>query len=138
MDIDRAGNWREFTTALSRWTGPGSNFIYADADGNIGYHAAGMLPKRRGYSGDVPVDGASGDYEWDGFIPFDELPSAFNPPGGIVANANENPFPADYKYPVNGNFESPYRALRIRNCYRRKPDGPPKAAGGADGHLLFL
>ncbi len=93
LDIDRAQNWQEFTAALARFPGPGSNFVYADVDGNIGYHAAGKLPIRHGYLGDVPVDGASGDYEWDGYIPFDQLPSAFNPPSGIIATANQNPFP---------------------------------------------
>ena len=39
-----------------------------------------------------------GTAEWDGFIPFDELPSAFNPPSGVIVSANQNPFPADYKY----------------------------------------
>lgn len=114
LDIDRAGNWQQFTTALARWTGPGSNFVYADVDGNIGYHAAGYLPKRLGFTGDLPLDGSSGDFEWDGYIPFDELPSAYNPPDGIIASANQNPFPLDYPYPVNGNFAPPYRALRIR------------------------
>ena len=99
LDIDRAQNWAQFTAALARLPGPGSNFVYADADGNIGYHAAGKLPMRRGYAGDVPVDGSSGDFEWDGFIPFDELPSAFNPPGGIIATANQNPFPAGLSLP---------------------------------------
>jgi len=115
LEINRAQNWQQFTTALKRWTGPGSNFVYADVDGNIGYHAAGALPKRHGFAGDLPVDGSSGDFEWDGFIPFDELPSAFNPPGGIIASANQNPFPPDYPYPVNGNFAPPYRARQIRN-----------------------
>ena len=114
LDIDRARNWQEFTAALSRWTGPGSNFVYADVDGNIGYHAAGKLPKRHGFAGDLPVDGTSGDFEWDGFIPFDQLPSAFNPPDGIVASANQNPFPPDYPYPVNGDFAPPDRARQIR------------------------
>jgi penicillin amidase len=114
LDIDRAQNWQQFTTALARWSGPGSNFVYADVDGNIGYHAAGYLPKRHGFTGDVPLDGSSGDFEWDGYIPFDELPAAYNPPGGIVATANQNPFPADYPYTVSGNFAPPNRALRIR------------------------
>ncbi len=43
-------------------------------------------------------------------IPFDQLPSVFNPPSGIIATSNQNPFPADYPYPVNGNFAPPYRA----------------------------
>jgi penicillin amidase len=114
LDIDRAQDWREFTSALSRWGGPGSNFVYADVDGNIGYHAAGKLPKRVGYSGDVPVDGSSGQFEWDGFIPFEQLPAAFNPPGGIIATSNQNPFPANFPYPVNGNFAPPDRSTEAR------------------------
>jgi penicillin G amidase len=115
LDIDRAGNWQEFTAALSRLSGPGSNFVYADVDGNIGYHAAGFLPKRHGYRGDVPVDGSTGEFEWDGFMKFDELPSSYNPASGMVVTANQNPFPADFPYPVNGNFAAPFRAQQIRN-----------------------
>lgn len=114
LDIDRAHNWGEFQTALKRWGGPGSNFVYADVDGNIGYQAAGKLPKRVGYSGDVPVDGPSGKFEWDGFIPFEELPSAYNPPSGIVATSNQNPFPANFPYPVSGNFAPPDRSTQVR------------------------
>jgi penicillin amidase len=115
LDIDRAQNWQQFTAAISRWTGPGSNFVYADVDGNIGYHAAGKLPKRHGFTGDVPLDGSSGDFEWDGYLAFDELPAVYNPPGGIIATANQNPFPADYPYPVDGNFAPPDRSRRIRD-----------------------
>jgi len=115
LDVNRARNWDEFTAALARFPGPGSNFVYADVDGNIGYHAAGKLPKRRGYTGDLPVDGSSGDFDWDGFIAFDQLPSVYNPPGGIIVTANQNPFPPDYPYPLNGNFAAPYRARRIRD-----------------------
>jgi penicillin amidase len=115
LDIDRAENWQQFQAALSRFPGPGSNFVYADVDGNIGYHAAGKLPKRRGYAGDVPVDGSSGDFEWDGYIPFEELPSSYNPSSGMIITANQNPFPSDYAYPVNGNFAPPQRSLEIRD-----------------------
>jgi penicillin amidase len=115
LDLNRARNWQEFTAALSRYPGPSQNFVYADVDGNIGYHAAGRLPVRKNFLGDVPVDGASGDYEWDGWIPFDQLPAAFNPPGGIIATANQDPFPPNYAYKVNGVFASPYRARQIRD-----------------------
>jgi len=113
IDIDRARNWSEFTAALSRFP-LGTNFTYADVDGNIGYHVAGMLPKRVGYAGDVPVDGSSGKFDWDGFIPFDQLPNAFNPPSGIIETSNQDPFPADFPYPVNGNFAPPDRAVQAR------------------------
>ncbi len=114
LDIDRAQTWAEFRAALGRLEGPASNFVYADTSGNIGYQVAGKLPVRRGYSGDVPVDGSSGNYEWDGFIPFDELPTAFNPPGGIIATSNQDPFPAGYIYNIDGAFAPPYRSAQVR------------------------
>lgn len=114
LEIDRAGNWTEFTRALEQFTGPGSNIVYADVDGNIGYHAAGKLPIRRNHDGSTPVEGWSGAYEWDGYIPFDQLPSAWNPASGMIISANQNPFPAGYPYEVNGNFAPPYRARQIR------------------------
>ena len=114
-ELNKAANWEEFTRALKRFPGPAQNFVYADVDGNIGYHATGLLPIRKDYTGDVPVDGSSGDYEWQGFIPFDELPSFYNPPSGIIVTANQNPFPANYPYTVNGNFSSHYRSRQIRN-----------------------
>lgn len=113
LDVDRASNWREFNAAISRFGGPGQNFVYADVDGNIGYHATGKLPIRKNFYGDVPVDGASGDFEWDGYIPFDQLPQAFNPANGFAVTANQNPFPADYPYHVSGNFASHYRSRQI-------------------------
>jgi penicillin amidase len=118
LDIDRARNWEDFKRAIARFGGPGQNFVYADADGNIGYHASGKLPIRRDYSGDVPVDGSSGKFEWDGFIPFDELPQAWNPPDGFVVSANQNPFPPDYPYHVGGVFDSPYRSQQILDMLR--------------------
>jgi penicillin amidase len=113
IDVDRARNWDEFKAALSGFGGPGQNFVYADVDGNIGYHAAGKLPVRRNYYGDLPVDGSTGQNEWDGYIPFDELPQAWNPKNGFIVSANQNPFPADYPYHVAGGFAAHYRSRQI-------------------------
>ena len=115
LDLNRAGNWSEFTAALARYPGPGQNFVYADVDGNIGYHATGRLPIRKNYNGDLPADGSSGDFEWDGFIPFDQLPASYNPARGWIATANQNPFPENYPYRVNGEFGAPYRSMEIRD-----------------------
>jgi penicillin amidase len=114
LDIDRAQNWAQFTAAIQRLPGPGSNLVYADVDGNIGYHATGMLPKRRNYRGDVPVDGSSGNFEWEGYIPFEELPSVYNPPSGMIVSANQDTFPENFPYPLNGNFAPPHRSVQIR------------------------
>jgi penicillin amidase len=115
LDLNRASNWKEFTAALARYPGPGQNFVYADVDGNIGYQAAGMLPIRRNYDGDVPVDGASGDFEWDGYIPFGQLPAFYNPPRGWIVTANQNPFPENFPFRVSGDFGTPYRSREIRD-----------------------
>jgi penicillin amidase len=114
LDLDRAGDWDQFNAVLEKFAGPAQNFVYADIDGNIGYHAAGRLPQRGACAPDVPLDGSSGDCEWQGFIPYDQLPSVFNPPSGVIVTANQNPFPADYPSPVDGRFAPSYRAREIR------------------------
>ena len=121
LDVDRARNWDEFKSAISRFPGPGQNFVYADVDGNIGYHASGRLPIRpANCRGDVPADGASGECEWQDVIPFDDLPQSFNPPSGMIVTANQNPFPPDYKYPYNGDFAAHYRSTQIRWALQKK------------------
>jgi len=123
--INRAGNWEEFRAAVRHHTGPGANYLYADTAGNIGYQAAGRMPVRKNHQGDVPANGAGGGNEWDGFVPFEELPSAYNPPSGILVNANQNPFPPKYPYAVNGNFTPPYRANQIETRLRKKTGWKP-------------
>jgi penicillin G amidase len=115
LDLNRAKNWAEFTAAIARFPGPGQNFVYADVDGNIGYHASGRLPIRApDCRGDVPADSSSGNCEWQGFIPFEDLPQSYNPAAGMIVTANQNPFPVEYKYPVSGNFAPYYRSRGIR------------------------
>jgi penicillin amidase len=114
LKLDQAKNWNEFRSALSSFWGPGQNFVYGDREGNIGYQATGAVPIRRNFDGNVPLDGASGQFEWGGYIPFDQLPNVYNPASGIVATANQNPFPNDYAYRVSGNFADTYRELQIR------------------------
>jgi penicillin G amidase len=114
FDIDRAKTWQQFRTAVGSYWGPGQNFVYADRAGNIGYQAGGRVPVRHRFDGDAPLDGASGQYEWDGYIPFEQMPRAYNPSSGIVASANQDPFPPDFAYRVEGNFADRYRVEQIR------------------------
>ena len=118
--LNRAANWEEFQAALARYAGPAQNFVFADVEGNIGYHVAGWLPIRKGHRGDVPADGPSGKSEWEGFIPFEVLPHAFNPPSGIIVTANQNPFPDKYPYAVNGSFAPRYRQRQIYDRLARR------------------
>ncbi len=126
LDIDRASNWTEFTAALERFPGPAQNFVYADTDGNIGYHATGKLPVRPNFDGDLILDGSSGKFEWQGYIPFSQLPSFYNPSGGIIVTANQNPFPATYPFRVGGEFSPPYRSNQIRDLLTSIPRWKPE------------
>ncbi len=124
LAVDRARNWDEFNQALQHYAGPAQNFVYADS-ANIGYHVAGSIPIREGCSGDVPTDVTTDDCAWKGAIPYDDLPHVFNPPSGIIVSANQNPFPADYRYPVAGIFSPPYRAAQIRTLLEARNQWQP-------------
>lgn len=125
FDLNRAKNWDEFRAALKRFPGPGQNFVYADRDGNIGYQATGKLPVRK-HKGDVPVEGWTGENEWQGTIAFDELPRSFNPEHGVLVTANQNPFPKDFAYLVHGDFAAHYRANQIANLLRSRSGWKPE------------
>jgi len=126
LSLNRAGNWEEFNQALRHYSGPGQNFVYADVDGNIGYHAAGVLPNRQGCRGDVPADGSTDSCVWAGAIPYDDLPQVFNPQSGIIVSANQNPFPENYRYTVSGVFAPPYRAREIRTLLSQHEKWKPE------------
>jgi penicillin amidase len=140
VELNRARDWRSFRAALARYAGPAQNFIYADVDGNIGHQAAGKLPVRRGHLGDVPANGAGGKQEWEGFIPFEELPFTYNPPSGMLISANQDPFPSTYSQPVAGYFGAPYRAEQIRHLLsaRRKWTAEEMLAIQKDVYSAFL
>jgi penicillin G amidase len=113
LKIDRAQNWREFTEALRDFTGPMQNFVFADLDGNIGYYAAGWVPLRKQGDGSVPEPGSTDDYDWTGFIPFEDLPHSYNPPGGMIATANGRVVPDGYPYFITHRWAAPFRTARI-------------------------
>ncbi|HJU73901.1 MAG TPA: penicillin acylase family protein, partial [Gemmatimonadaceae bacterium] len=112
LSLGRARNWREFEAAMARWLMPSENMIYADVDGNIGWIAGGIMP-RRSWSGLLPVPG-DGRFEWSGFVPGAQLPRAFNPPNGFIATANHNILPQGYRIPLSYEWASRYRIDRVR------------------------
>jgi penicillin amidase len=112
--LDQASNWDEFRAALELWAVPSQNFVYADTDGNIGYQSPGLIPIRsEGHTGLLPVPGWTGEYEWQGYIPFDELPSVLNPPTHFLATSNNKVVSDDYPYVLAYDFALGHRAQRI-------------------------
>jgi penicillin amidase len=116
LSLDRAGDWDAFRRAAARWKLPTENLVYGDVDGNIGWIAAGLMPIRS-WSGLLPVPG-DGKYEWQGFLPFDELPTAFNPPAGFIATANHNILPPGYGKPLTYDWADPFRYNRLVEVLR--------------------
>ncbi len=114
MQLNLAGDWQEFQDALSVWDAPSVNFSYADIAGNIGYQATGRIPIRPpGDLGLAPKPGWSGEYEWQGFVPWAEVPRSFNPPAGFIVTANNKVVDDDYPYHLAHDMADPYRARRI-------------------------
>jgi len=113
FDVDSAQNWEEFRKAFSQLDAPGQNVVYADVEGNIGYHATGRVPIRASGDGSLPVSGADDAHEWTGYIPFDKLPSIYNPSSGAIATANGRITPDGYAYSIATEWEAPWRTERI-------------------------
>ena len=119
LTLNRVQNWPEFLKAMERWKVPSENLIYADVEGNIGWVAAGLTPIRRNWSGMIPVPGASGEYEWEGFLPVSELPQSFNPARHYIATANHNILPQGYTKQLGYEWANPIRYQRIDEVLRR-------------------
>ncbi len=118
---NRAHNWKEFTEALSGYSGPTQNFVYADVAGHIGYYGAGRIPIRKTGDGSVPYDGSTDDGEWTSFIPFDKLPHSYDPPSGMIVTANQRVVGQSYPYFLSHLWAQPYRARRIFDLLSAKP-----------------
>jgi penicillin amidase len=113
LRLNEAHNWSEFTAALKDFVVPAQNFVYADVDGHIGYYAPGRIPIRATGDGSAPADGWTGDAEWTGWIPFEELPHLFDPPNHFIVTANNKPTPRGDPHLIGVDFPDPYRAQRI-------------------------
>ena len=98
---------------MREWTEPVNNFIYADVHGAFGYRYRGRIPVRSMANAWAPVPGWTGEHEWHGKIPFEEMPHVRNPDVGFVVTCNNAPTTADYPHYINTFFAPDWRARRI-------------------------
>ncbi len=113
-NLNHAEDYSAFVNALKDWMVPAQNFAYADTKGNIAIWSPGLYPLRKNGLGRTVLDGASGDYDWVGYIPFDQVPHELNPAQGYVESANERPTPDNYPYYLGWQWDPNSRGLRIR------------------------
>jgi penicillin G amidase len=111
--INTAATFEEFRAAFGDYGSPSQNFIYADVDGHIGYVLPGRIPVRAGPNGDRVRDGGSGDEEWLGYVPIEDLPWQLDPEGGQIVTANNAPVDATYPHWLGSEWDPGYRATRI-------------------------
>ena len=123
-NIATAQNWQQFLANAKNLKAPQQSIVYADVDGNIGLIAPGAVPIRHPDNelyGQYPSPGWLAKYDWQGYIPFDELPQKFNPAKNYIATANHKIIDDDYKHYIASKWTLPYRYNRIVKLLEAKP-----------------
>jgi penicillin amidase len=113
VDGANAESFEELRESLRGLSCPGQNVVYADVNGTIGYQLTGVYPIRRNGDGTTPVPGWTSDHEWDGFVPYEELPWSKNPERGYIVTANNRPHDDAYPHLIGHDFHTSHRARRI-------------------------
>lgn len=114
----------DLVASLRSFVAPQQNIVYADTDGNIGYIAPGNVPIRNRENptqGLMPTPGWDAYSQWQGYIPFEQLPRIENPPSGFIATANQKIVGPDYSYSITRDWEPPYRYNRIVKLLQKTP-----------------
>ena len=136
--IGRAKNWNEFVETTRHIAGPGQNSVYADVDGNIGFTIPARIPIRAHGDGALPVPGDTDDYDWKGYIPFEDLPREFNPANGIIATANARTVGPGYKYFLSDRWAGPYRTERLYELLERRAVLRPADCNAIQNDIVSL
>ncbi|MBU3545589.1 penicillin acylase family protein [Polynucleobacter sp. MWH-Jannik1A5] len=123
LEINRAADLDQFKQALRKNYAPMQNVVMADTEGNIAYQAAGIAPKRQlhhGLYGVAPALGWEKQYDWNGYVPFEQLPASNNPEQGWIATANQKIVATNDPNPLTGDWELPTRYHRIVDLIKSK------------------
>jgi penicillin amidase len=121
FELLEIGSGRELVAKLEGHTSPASNLIWADR-GSIGYKLIGRLPKRRGGCPDLPKPGWTGEYEWEGTVPYEELPETIDPASGFLVTANNRIVGDEYPHHITSEWLDGFRAKRIEALLKAADD----------------
>ncbi len=117
--VNHAKDWQDFKNAMNTFRSISQNIAYADTNGNIGLYCCAGIPIREGekifiYPGDTTL------YDWQGLVPFEDLPHVYNPKAGFAASANNKTVDEDYPYYISKWFDMPSRYNRIKQLLSSK------------------
>ncbi len=116
-----AASCDELEEAMRGWVDPVNNLTYAGTDGSFGYRTRGKIPMRHSANAWLPVPGWTGEYDWQGCIPFEEMPATRDPASGYVVTANNRVVGKDYRHYISLRFAPDYRARRITHHITSRP-----------------
>ena len=136
--LGEAQKWRDFIETTRHIAGPGQNTIYADVDRNIGFTIPARIPIRASGNGALPVPGDTDEFEWKGYIPFEELPRVLNPPDGIIATANARTVGPGYKYYLTDRQAGPYRTARLYELLSNRTGLTPSDCNAIQNDIVSL
>ncbi len=118
--VNRADNWDDFREAMRTFISVSQNTVYADVEGNIGLYCCAGVPIRKDADSNTIFPGWTDEHDWQGIVPFDELPHSFNPESGFVSSANNRTAGENYPYYISRWFFPPTRIDRIREMLEEK------------------
>ena len=113
-ELLKAASVKEVIEALRSWELPSQNFVFADREGAIGYWCCATVPIRSKGDGMLPMPGWTGEYEWKGYVPFDQRPHLLNPEEGFINTSNNKVAGDDYPYLIGHYWEPIDRVTRVR------------------------
>ena len=111
--LNRGKNYADYRKALTYYTAPAQNFIFASNDKDIAITPNGKFPLKFKGQGKFIMDGSDPASDWHGWIPAEQNPTVKNPALGFVRSANESPTDPTYPYYINWRYEQYYRGKRI-------------------------
>ncbi len=118
FELHGIGSGPELVAKLEGHSSPASNLIWADRHGSIGYKLIGRLPLRKGGCPDLPKPGWTGEFEWEGTIPYEELPETVDPESGFLVTANNRIVGDEYPHHITSEWLDGFRAERIEQLLR--------------------
>lgn len=111
--LNHATNYADYRKALTFYSAPAQNFIFASKENDIAITAAGKFPLKWKNQGKFLLDGSRPENDWHGRIPASQNPNVKNPERKFVSSANQSPTDQSYPYYINWEFEPYERGKRI-------------------------
>ncbi len=135
--FNTAQDFAQFRDAARDFAVPAQNLLYADTQGHIGYQAPGQVPIRASSTagappGYWPAPGWDPKFDWTGFVPFEQMPTAYDPAEGYLVAANQAVTASTTPF-LTTEWDFGYRSERIRNLITATPKVTPERMSQIQG-----